>query len=511
MNIGKREQIVIGSIATIALIGTLHFFIFAPGVGNFKAAKAARDQSKGNVPGLKTISSPEQLTKFEETTSITLTKMEKGITQLKLDEPECFLMHKLDDIKVDPASLKPGDPAPDIVKKMRFDEENKKKGSQQLDLVMAEIGKLRAAVDNGRVTLSFMGNGTFGWNIPKDLPPQMNSGNLWDQIKMVAYIKDGMDHTDPKSVSYRQLMLKYKQSLGQMHIDLDWADRMLKSYGAFVPIIYRLMFADMILKRMAASPTPITIGGTPLTRETLFGYLQIEMPYDKLDGLDENKVYFLFEGLRNLNYMIAMAQQQGIKDITGVTFRGYGFVHEQVMPAEPDPAIPDIEKLPDDEFETAAQAADALAAMDAAAAAAAAAANPTPEGQDPNAPPVDQNADMSAMATPVPLPTQPHEGDLGYAIPIRITFVAPNANGMGYLYEILRDKPLAELHRLILRSTSMANTNLSVPVNPNSTDVEMTATMLFVPKLFKTKDEVIRIIDSIRSAAKVTPTPAPPK
>ena len=83
----------------------------------------------------------------------------------------------------------------------------------------------------------------------------------------------------------------------------------------------------------------------------------------------------------------------------------------------------------------------------------------------------------------------PQEEELGYAMPIKLKIRGSNKNVFTFIYELMRDKPMIELHRLILRNPS--------ELNPADQNIEAETTFIFVPKLFDTIDTVRAILKEI--------------
>ena len=55
----------------------------------------------------------------------------------------------------------------------------------------------------------------------------------------------------------------------------------------------------------------------PLSRKMLYDILEVDMPYDQVAGLKDNKLYFAYEELRNLNTLLEMAREYSVSDVTG--------------------------------------------------------------------------------------------------------------------------------------------------------------------------------------------------
>lgn len=518
MNIGKREQIVIGSISAIALIAGLHFMIFSRAAEDFTSKKSARDQMRTTIQGLKTIADEKVVTDYTSKTLTYLAKLDAGVKYLELDQPEAFVVPKADDIPQDgmPAGMQPAD-----FKKEKQKEIANSKAGAQLDLVMGEISKLRAIQADKSVPYLFLNNPNNPkdpncWRIPEQLPPTMRGGQLWDQIKSIADSKISLNNMNLQSPLYLRMRNQYYQSLMPLGLDMNHSETLAR-FGEFAPLIQRLCYADIILKMMEAQTkqtgAPVTVLGEPLTRERLLDFLNIKLDYDPLPELTENKVYFMYQELRSLNYMLTMAKEAKLKAVTALTLRGYAFLRNQPAPENPADGswIPsDLSKLSDDELDDPRvwMKKEELASYD-------------PNQIDPaTGQPIGNGAvdpalgggaaaggvDLAgggAMGTVVdtsigaggqPKTQRKPDEDLGYAIPIKITYIAPNDVGLKYAYEVMRKKPLTEFHRLVMRSTATYIPGMTVAPNPTSTDIEMTATMLFVPKLFDTIDQLRQLL-----------------
>lgn len=565
MNIGKREQIVIGVISALGLIAGLHYYIFAPGVVNLAKAQGERDATMTQLKGMIRLNDPKKLDLFENQINQYLDNLDEGLKTLKVDQPEIFALPTL--AKVEPkkgeppfpppiptpprANWKPGRgqtpwptplPPEKEPRRARQREIAMERAPQQLTMIMDEVAKLRAAQAAKHPELSFLDfrqappnmppTQWSGWRVPTELPAEMQGGALADALKDIANYKGMVDMTAKSSNLLRTIQQNYNNFTYKIGLDMDFNTN-LKKYGEFVPQIQKLFFVDLIMKRAASTPGGMIILSKQLTTADLCNYLDVNLDFVPLEGISESKAYFLYEELRNLNYMIEMAGKMGVKRITEVTLRGYGYLRffpnltaEQIEGSYPNPVtLSDDEQdglmgpeLPDGyTMNAAGQVLDAMG-------------NPVdpnqviallhPEMLEPNDPLLNGLPPVTHSGSIVP-----KADELGYAIPIKMAYVATNTVGISYLYEILRDKPLAELHRLIMRSLS-ANWEilnpyysvLSAPAEPNSNDLEITATFIFVPKLFNAIDDVKKMIKEIRGTSSTlakapgapgAPAPAP--
>lgn len=509
MSIGKREQIVIGSIVALGLIAALHFLVFAESARQLKDAKASYDGMVTKVQSLRTLNDEAVLTSYTQETKRFLDEVQTGIDKLKLQMPEAFVIPKIEEIKLE---LPPSTPQGELEakKKETLDKLIAERKLKQVDLVMAEIERLQAKAQDRELKHSFLG--PLSWNVPLALPAPMQSGQLWDQIKNVAEFKSTLDRmgddttqqqtstppaagalalpTAPAQPSQVRLQInwQYEQQLRVLGMDMRQVT-LLRAKGEFVPLFYRLCLANLIMKQGLAGHR---VFNEELTRETLLKILGVELQQDPIEGLQESKLYFAYEQLRALNNLLELAKAKKVAEVTDVVFRSYAFLVEQKSPETPiDLKIIDPAMLPDDEVDAAPLSPNATPTPDP---------NLDPMMMDPNYDPLMAGGMGMGMGgaplTPLGQPGKPAaitktDKDLGYALPIKLTFRAKNADAFTYVYDVLREKPMTELHRLVIRSMSQRN--------PADGSVEMTVTFLEVPKLFDTIENVKKIIEDIKA------------
>ena len=528
MTIGKREQIVIGVITAIALIAILHVAIFVPSTASFKKAKDDLDDTVAKISNLQTLRSKDALVKFNAQSDQFLKDLKQGIGDLKLDQPEEFVIPTLAEIKPDPAPA--GKMAnPEQAKKDKLDAIIKEKREKQKDKLLEEIERLRGFIQDRKVQMTFLG--PYGWNIPTQLPPAMQSMQLWDLLKNIAEGKGTLERLGKNSPVYRSILFQYEKNLYALGLDVRQAQK-LANYGEFVPLYYRLSIASLILKQ---NPKGHPILGEELTRDRLFKLLGIDLPMDPIKGIADSKVYFAFEELRTLNNLLDAAKQMGVSEVTNVVFRGYAFLRTQKSLDAPDDKIPivDPSKLDNDETDDPSISGDLIAGGPMMGggmmgpgmggmmgpgmgmmgpgmgmmgpgmqgpATKKSGGSKKPGGGAPSGGGEDDSEDGGGAmpgtgsgggADSKEDPTnKPKEDEIGYALPIKITFRASNLNAFSYIYEVLRDRPMTEIHRMVLKSMSQRD--------PNNPNIEVAATFLFVPQLFGTLDEVRKLIKELQ-------------
>ena len=71
---------------------------------------------------------------------------------------------------------------------------------KQTDLVSEEIERLRSFLNLDDMKASFLGKK--GWNIPNQLPEAMQTGQLWDLVRVIAETKGILKRLDQNSQAY---------------------------------------------------------------------------------------------------------------------------------------------------------------------------------------------------------------------------------------------------------------------------------------------------------------------
>jgi len=180
----------------------------------------------------KTIPRPEVLVAYARKTDQYLDELTSGIQALKLEQHDEFLAPpKLSEITVEATvGLKPEEI--DALKKEKLEGIKKEKQAKQLDLLLGEMERLRKFLSNEKVKMSFLGPD--GWNVPTELPPAMQTSQLWDQLNNIAEIKGTLDRLDKHSKSYPGMKDQYENNLKVLGVDVKHADK-IKMYGRIRP------------------------------------------------------------------------------------------------------------------------------------------------------------------------------------------------------------------------------------------------------------------------------------
>jgi hypothetical protein len=368
---------------------------------------------------------------------------------------------------------------------------------------------------NSRVPVNtFLSNS--GWALAGELPPHLKTGGqLWDLIQELAQEKEVLNYYDKDSAQYSTRYEYYLRKLRQVGLPEESIETLFK-YGDSVVSIHKIAYANLIMKRIPETQ-PIVIQTQALNRELLYKWLSIDLNFEPVTNLEENELYFMYEQLKALNFLLEEAGSAQIKEITMAELRGYGYLRKQPAMGSPNLTTMDPNNWGDDQVENAG--------LDSAAGAKTPAAGTGDalrdelmrlyaEGLFDEAAMLEEEmynySDSAQLGTPGrgsravrkraaaeerkkfdEIKTERKEDDIGYALPIKLTFRASYKDAMKFMYEVLRKKPMVELERVFITSLSKQN--------PQVTDVEVSVTFVFVPKLFETLDNVRSVLEGIEA------------
>ena len=533
MNISKHHQIVIFSVGAIVMIFCLHFLVFSDKNRAYSEAKLAYDQAADDLGKLKVVSDANKLKAYTTWTQQALGELSTGLKLLELDQPAPFVpLPNKEQIPASELKLPSGftPEQEENGRTVRFYELLKNAEKEQVRLFAREIDRLRdiSRKPEFKNSLSFLG--PQGWNFITELPPRMQSNERWDLINQVAEIKGTLDSLAVDSSGYADWRRRYDNALLQLGLNTQQA-KDLRRFGQFVPLYYRTMIASLIVEALPADRS-ILIQNRPLIEDPerpdeskftyLYSLLENIIPFEPTQGITESNLYFAYEELRNLNNLIELSKVHAVQDITGVYLRGFGYLRQKgevqkpamdvyseqqlaQMDDEADVTLPPPTSsgitMPSfggggssDEFVIPSMGGEEGMGGDEV--------QLGPDG-DPIAPAGPPRGGLLSlgglgrggfMAPPKPqIQAGKIEGDIGYALPIKITFVSANAEAWTYIYEVLRAKQMVELHRLQTRSLSQ--------FDPNNSNIEVTATFLMVPKLFETIDSIKEMLKGSEAQA----------
>lgn len=547
MEFGRREKMVAGGIAAAALMASLHFFLFGPRVTAWKAAAQARDDKKNAASAIK-VAKQQDINDLTSRTTVSLDMLTSGVETLGMGQHPAFIMP-------DFANTKPEDlPALQAKAKQLVNDE--------IVLVLDEVKKLqKAALDAsaaGNTRLSFLNAPTpptgygqpqpQGWALPIRLPDQMtrDPNALLDAIKTIAEYKNALDTMPPESDAYLQSRANYYAEMNQkLGIDYFYiqgnnatTNRQLMNsqpwpgwpgvanFGEFVPLIDKLALANLIMEQVARYETPkpngtvqfaVIPGSGRLTRDVVFKIVDIDVVDigNIIDGMKENKLYFLYEELRNVNMLVKMALDQQLTDVTYVGLDGYSYLKQWTgTPGQASEVPKTLDKLMAGTQAFPYQS-DELTIGESGASASSAAVeedegeiNYEMEGMDgeggPGGGAPGEGGAPGAAAAPAAKakvnPNSPVETEeIGIALPIKVVYQGTNNKIWKYIYDVLRKQPMTELQRMSFRTMSQ------MPGQENNQNVEGTVTFVIVPKMFSVVDDVRKQLEQIKSA----PTSAP--
>lgn len=526
---------VAGGIAAATLMLGLHFFLFGPRVNDLKKAAESRDAQKNLAANIK-IADQKDIDALTSRTTASLDLLTSGVTALGMSQHENFVLPTFADL-VPPAATPPSQQDIDRLKE-KFNE----KIDKEVQMVLAQVRRTqefaRSSSAAGNTKLTFLGGppATQGWALPLALPQQVtrDPNALLDVIKRIAELKRALNVMTPDTDAYNMGRVRYFWEISQkLGVDYFYTEGNLlfrdqpyagwpgvANFGEFVPVIDKLALANLILEQVAKyESVPGRVAVIPgigrLNRETVFDIIDINLDDigKMIDGMKENKLYFLYEELLNVNNMLDMASKQKLTDITFVSLDGYAYLRKYTDPGQAAEVPKDLSKLitgqvQNDEITIAEVKATVAAPVGD---------EPMMEGMDYGVegggePQEGMEGGGAAPPTPAPgatpdpkaLPGTPKDDEIGIALPIKLIYQATNDKTWKFIYDVLRAQPMTELQRMQFRTMSQ------FPGFQNNQNVESTVTFVIVPKMFSVVDDVRKQLQSIRSGAAAAPQAAEP-
>lgn len=444
VTMGKREQIVSLTIGGIVLIGLLHMVVFGPRANKLSKAVEKRKKETANTENLKILRNRNELPNYKKSTKSLGTFYQSAVTSVGLELHPAFLIPTFEGyVFTAPKGLDAD--AARRAKRQSWRKHKEKLFVEQTELVRIEIRKLIDHHPNrpGNESSTQMTFLSRDWLLPTALPDGVQGGMLKDSI---TKMRDNQITREwvPKDRGdlLAQLTREYEAMIFQLGIDyrLYRNPQMLPRHGDFVPLIHKMAHADLIEAALSeALGEDLDIGGEIMTRERLYGVLEIdipELPYVDKDKKDQelNEMYFLWEQLRFINGMMETAKEDGIGEIVMVQlFRPsylYKIIDERVgeegQYVEPEPTPPPTNRyvLPAQyKFE-----------------------NPPLTEQEINNPKGATIADRSEKAQ-------------GYALPVRLVFHATNRAAMNFMFNVTREFLLCEVDELKASADTRSEAN----------------------------------------------------
>lgn len=505
MRIGKREQIVIGVISAIVLIAVLHITLFAKRQREYREAKQQWDQARQQLLGLRRVP-VQKLQLFDQQTTQLLQDLASGIDTLALEDPDAYYPPPLA-VALEYEVDAPEGASQDVINSLKYTKwlgivaEHE---ARQVDLILEEIGKLVAWAQARGVQNTFIGPN--GWKLPTQLPNNLQRPQVLDMLRALAEIKgtlDSLREESPSKESYRQ---RYEFRLQQLGLNLQEA-RQLSIFGELVPLIHKIALVKLVLEKIELERgETLQMLQRDWTRDDIFELLETKLPREsviKHPEVPESELYFAFQQVRQLNMLLEMADELEINNVSRVEFRAFGYLRKQTEFKAPamDVVSPDFILNTEDEVDidfTAEQQAQAT---------------PTPRAQPgagipglpgmPGGFPGSLGGMKSGAASffrqaaqaKSALPATPTDDEFGFALPIRMTFRATNMKSWSYIYEVLQRYPLAECRRIIVESLSQPKPPYYL--SQDTKDLQLTATFLMIPKIFKAVDQVQGLLEEL--------------
>lgn len=540
MKFGKREKMVAGGIAAVGLMAVLHFTLFGPRADAWKNAAAERDKLKADAAAIK-VAKPEDITALTSRTTVSLDMLTSGVKALGMKEADAFVMPDFTGAK------------PEDLPKLQA--EAKKQIDLEIPMVLDEIKKLqnmaRAAAAAGSTRLSFLNAPTpaaygqpQGWALPVTLPDRItrDPNAMLDAIKVIAEYKRALNMMPANSDAYFQSRSNYYNEINQkLGIDyfyiqgnVQTTNRQLMmaqpwpgwpgvaNFGQFVPAIDKFALANLILEQVAkyeqSGKLAVIPGVGRLNREAVFDIVDIDITDlgNIIDGMKQNKLYFLYEEMLNLNVLVKMASDQKLTDVTFVCLDGYSYLKQwSGKPGEAAEVPADLAKLlagtPYFPYQS-----DELTIGDSGSAAPKMDSGMEDEMLDEEMYNMEQEnrggkgggeaaggAAGGTVGGNKAAPTSPNapidQEEIGIALPIKMIYQGTNDKIWKYIYDVLRAQPMTELQRMSFRTMSQ------LPNQATNQNIEGTVTFVVVPKMFSVVDDVRKQLLQIKTAPATPP------
>ncbi len=393
MTLANREKVVIGIITLILAIAALHLFIFSPKARQLSDAKKNWNGALGLYNRMASAQSPSDLKRYEGQTK----EYDEQFTQLALALNLVAQGYYVD-------------AKPESLEKRREDFIN----------VIEKLLVVREEKD--ALKLSFLAEE--GWDLPDSLPEniEMRRVNLWDLISKLDSIHSILDVIVNQTVKETK---EEERRLLLLQLGFDqWKVASLARYGDHVPLIKRLVHAQLILGKKPEEYR--------LTKEKLYGLLRIEFP--------DNLLLYLNKQLDAVIDLVEMARENKIGEISMVRLLPKSEVfREPEQTSEPGSGAPMAPVVPAraPRFVDANQFAGAAVAG---------------EGGGPM---------PLVQATPAP----PARKLICVITPVQLRFSATNLNAMKFLYEISHSQRTYEIEDLAIQALEGSTVEVFVTIN----------------------------------------------
>jgi hypothetical protein len=421
MRFGKREQIVLLGISTIATIALLHIMVFGPKAEEFVRVQDELNKAKRDGSAVQLLERPAELVQLRRTTEAVQAGYDDLLTSLGLHRPAAFYEPTLDSVYIDPAETgnmnpRQRDAFETEEKPKRLEQLKRQRREEQIQMVFAEIRRLQErtrdstdAQPRGRTRLPFLAR---DWRVPLDLPDGAKGARLRDNIRealgtleIVAMI--GAGQTALRDQQIRQ----FDQKIRDIGVNNQlYSSHSLGAFGSFIPLIHKLALAMMLEQQLIETRD---VGGEEITRSKLYELIELHLPQESLLSSDReapvgiSDMYFLYETLRFVNEFFALADQFEVPEIGTMRLGDPSYLSDMETP------------LPWSGFGSTSQP-----------------------------PPITPLPYTFGKRKQTQLILPPAEESVGYCIPFDLQFRASNRVGWTFLYEVLRRYRLAEIDDL---------------------------------------------------------------
>jgi len=463
MNIGKREQIVILVVTGVVAIGGLHWIVFRQRANEFVEAFEELEERRGEAEQVRVLPNIALLEAFERENEVIHQAYSDALTTIGLTMHPAFEVIHFDDVTDDKLEPPPAPGAdPGEINRRRRELHQKlaqEKYDEQIALLFEELARLRGlaqAARPGQTDLSFLRQDS--WNLPLTLPAGMQGGRLLTALHQARDNLMIMRRVDPNNPTWQQTRTGYEAELAKLGIDNNlYLQGTLPLQGEYVGLLHKVMYVLLIEEALGPNAE---IAGVRITRDFLLDLLEIQLPLEPLKGsddteLDVNEMYFIYEQLRFLNRLLELATRNEVAEVAGVQFEdaaylvqfNIGFANPDLTPSPtpaPTPPPRNIYVLP----------------------------TPTPTGSGSTSGSGGEGGQRASL---------PSENDIGYSVPILITFRARNSNAMKFVYETLGQFAMVELDQFSV---------ISSPGQGGQHELWFQVRFLAVPFLFALEEQI---------------------
>ncbi|MFH0793280.1 MAG: hypothetical protein V2A74_04535 [bacterium] len=306
MKVGKREQLVFGSVGGIVAIIVLHLFIFQPKASLYSDAKTRWEKAREDYLNIKATKTEREIDKYNG---------ESSVYQVQFDE-----ILNLLNLKIDPYFMPA---APDI-----SEADKTARNDQVRQATLENIDKLLAFKhDNPDMKLTFFG--ADGWDVSESLPKdivqgRLNLADLIDQLRQLDTIIKVLKNETIKT----QKEYEFKRKKLQLGINEDQLDIKRQYFGDGAVLVKLLTHAEMIWER---KPQDLV-----MSHDELYRLLGVELP--------EGVMVHINKQIIALVDILEKMKKDGVMEVSAVKLDKTDSFYRIELPGSEEPAVSRLAK-----------------------------------------------------------------------------------------------------------------------------------------------------------------------